>query len=66
MPRLQMLEVPEAAARLGVTPAVLRQILRRGDLRGVKYGAGTRAKWRVSETELDRYVTRHTIHTNAA
>lgn len=29
-------------------------------LAGAKYGTGTKARWYVSEAELDRFITRHT------
>ena len=65
MPRLKMLTVPEAAEILNTSPWTARQLLRRGDLRGTKYGNGPKAKWRVSEAEIERYITRQTIITAA-
>jgi excisionase family DNA binding protein len=46
-----MLTLSEAAARLGVTAATLRQQIANGRLKGRKIGRD----WTVSEREVERY-----------
>jgi excisionase family DNA binding protein len=46
-----MLTLTEAAARLGVTAATLRQQIANGRLKGRKVGRD----WTVSEREVERY-----------
>ena len=46
-----MLTLSQAAARLGVTAATLRQQVRNGRLRATLYGK----TWVVSEREIERY-----------
>lgn len=44
--------IPEAAAHLDMHPDTLRELLRRGDIRGVKVGQ----KWRTKTEWLDDYM----------
>jgi len=54
-----LLKVPEAAERLRAHPETVRQLLRRGDLKGIKMPSANRGgTWKVSETEIDRFLAR--------
>lgn len=46
----------EAAKRLGVTPARIRQMVADGDIPGVKLGGKYRGQWQVSAHEIDNRV----------
>jgi excisionase family DNA binding protein len=50
-----LLTTREVAARLNVSEYTVRDYLRAGRLRGIRPG-GTKAGWRVSETELARFI----------
>lgn len=52
---MQLLTVPEIAARIRVSPELVRRWLRQGRLHGVRLG-GTRLGWRIPDTELDRFL----------
>lgn len=51
----ELLKVDDVAARLKVNPETVRVWLRQGRLRGSRPG-GTRMGWRVSESELRRFI----------
>ena len=57
----KLLNAEEIALRLAVKPATVRLWLRKGKLKGFK--AGERV-WRVSETELSRFLAENTYITN--
>lgn len=51
----RMYTVTEVADRLRVHPQTIREWLREGTLEGVRLG-GTKAGWRVSGSEVERYL----------
>lgn len=51
----QVLTVPEVADRLRVSTATVTSWLRDGRLRGYRIG-GTKAGWRIEESDLDRFI----------
>lgn len=53
----RLLTVPEAAERLRVSEWSIRRWLRSGRLKGVRIG-GSRAGWRVRESELEAFLKR--------
>lgn len=53
----RLLDVEEAAERLHLAPKTIRAYLRSGALKGIKAGPQGRAgRWRISETELQRFM----------
>lgn len=56
-----LLTVKEAAEKLRCHPETVRELLRRGDLEGIKYSsAGRRGVWKISEKAIDAFLNRHT------
>ena len=55
-----LLTVREAAARLRENEQTTRARLRTGELRGVKKGNGPRARWYVTESAVENFITRST------
>ena len=51
---MQLLDVRTTAARLSLHPETVRDLLRAGELRGIKTGA----VWKVEEEELAAYIQR--------
>lgn len=51
----QLLTVPEVAKRLRVNPETVRRWLREGKMRGFIPG-GLRAGYRITESEVDRFM----------
>jgi excisionase family DNA binding protein len=51
----RMLTVQEVVARLRVHPNTVRRWLAAGELKGARLG-GTKAGWRIPESEVERYV----------
>ncbi|WP_102160060.1 helix-turn-helix domain-containing protein [Zhihengliuella halotolerans] len=54
----RLLDVHEAAELLGMHPSTVREMLRTGDLVGIK-GPGLRGKWRIEEAAIERWINRH-------
>jgi excisionase family DNA binding protein len=57
MDRDDYLTVDEVAARLKVSPEIVREWLRKGELGGFRLG-GARAGWRVTPDDLAAFVER--------
>lgn len=51
-----MLTVNQVAERLNMNPYTIRELLRNGDLRGFKIND---TRWRVKESDLDKFVSKH-------
>lgn len=51
----KLLTVPEVAERVRVSEATVRDWLRHGRLPGIRPG-GTKAGWRIAESDLDRFL----------
>lgn len=52
--------VTETAAQLRCHPETVREMLRRGDLVGIKYTKlGGRGIWKVRQSSIDRFLKRH-------
>lgn len=54
----QMYTVKEAAAFLGEHPDTTRERLRKGEIKGTRFGP--RSPWRVTEKALDHFIQKHT------
>lgn len=55
----ELLTVPEAAARLRSHPETVRQMLRRGDLVGIKFSSANRhGTWKIRESSIERFLRR--------
>lgn len=55
-----LLTVPETAERLRLHPETVRQMLRRGDLVGIKFSSANRGgTWKVRESSIERFLRRH-------
>lgn len=49
--------VAETAEQLRIHPETVREMLRRGDLKGIKYASGgRRGVWKVRQSEIDRFL----------
>lgn len=60
MAKTQLLTVTEAAERLRMHPETVRQLLRRGDLVGIKMRSANRGgTWKIRETEIERFLNRN-------
>jgi excisionase family DNA binding protein len=57
------LTVEEAATRLKFSAPTVRRLLRDGEIHGVKFGP---RQWRVTESAIQDYVTRHSQKPAAA
>jgi excisionase family DNA binding protein len=55
MPQDRYQTVQEVADRLGVAEATVRQWIKAGTLRAIDIGKG----WRISDTDLSRFLTAH-------
>lgn len=55
----KLLNINEASEQLGMHPQTVRELLRRGDLAGVKM-PGLRGRWRVEPAAIDRFIKRNT------
>ncbi|MGH3651594.1 helix-turn-helix domain-containing protein [Glutamicibacter sp.] len=54
-----LLTVPETAERLRSHPETVRQMLRRGDLVGMKFSSANRhGTWKVRESSIERFLRR--------
>jgi len=51
---MQLLDVKTTAARLCLHPETVRELLREGELRGIKF----KRAWKIEEEELAAYVER--------
>ena len=56
MRELPAVTAGEAALLLRLAPPTVRRLLARGELRGIKTSSGGRAHWRVSSSELERFL----------
>lgn len=52
-----LLTAAETAAALRLAPSTVRRLLNDGAIRGIRVGAGPKARWRIPESELDRILT---------
>lgn len=59
MPSIKYLTPAQVADALGLSTYTVHKKLRRGELTGIRAGNGPKAPWRIPETELQRYATRH-------
>ena len=50
------MKILEAAAELGLAPKTIRALIKRGELRGVRFGR----QWRVDSDELALYIRKRT------
>lgn len=55
----KLLNIDEVSEQLGMHPETVRELLRRGDLVGVKM-PGLRGRWKVEPAEIDRFINRNT------
>ncbi|MFF5791091.1 helix-turn-helix domain-containing protein [Paeniglutamicibacter sp. NPDC012692] len=55
----KLLGVDETAEQLDMHPQTVRELLRRGDLVGVKM-PGLRGRWKVEPAAIDRFIRRNT------
>lgn len=59
-PLPQMLQVDEVARVLGTSEWMVRQHIRRGDLRAARLTGGKRAPYRVSESDIASFIEART------
>jgi excisionase family DNA binding protein len=52
----RFLTVADVADVLNMKPATVKDLIKRGDLRGIQVGG--RGQWRVEDVELDAYIQR--------
>lgn len=56
----QLLTVPETAERLRSHPETVRQMLRRGDLEGIKFPSANRGgTWKIPESSIQKFLRLH-------
>jgi excisionase family DNA binding protein len=56
-PDLRWLRVGTVARRFGVTPKVVRRLLKKGEIEAVRFGG----EWRIDHESLDDYVRKDSI-----
>ncbi|MBG6085858.1 helix-turn-helix domain-containing protein [Zhihengliuella flava] len=61
----RLLNVKQAAELMGMHPDTVREMLRRGDLAGIK-NPGLRGSWRIEESAIERWKRRNTYYANAS
>ena len=59
-----MLTTPQAAKRLNVHPETIRRLVKAGKLRAVVLSNVSRARIRIDETELQRFINQNTTPGN--
>ncbi|WP_209907443.1 helix-turn-helix domain-containing protein [Paeniglutamicibacter psychrophenolicus] len=55
----KLLNISEASQQFAMHPQTVRELLRRGDLSGVKK-PGLRGRWKVEPSAIDRFIKRNT------
>lgn len=55
----KLLSVRDTAEILDMHPETVRELLRRGDLVGIKM-PGLRGSWKIEPSAIDRFITRNT------
>lgn len=55
VPQEDLLEVHRVARRLGYGPAHVRDLIRRGQLRGIRFGR----RWRIDPADLRAYIEKN-------
>lgn len=58
----KLLSVRKVAELLDMHPDTVRELLRRGDLVGIKM-PGLRGSWKVEERAIERFILKHTHRT---
>jgi len=56
-----MLTTPQAAERLNVHPETIRRMIKNGTLSAVVFNNASRARIRIDELELQRFIDQNTI-----
>lgn len=57
----KLLGVEATSEQLDMHPQTVRELLRRGDLAGIKM-PGLRGRWKVEQAAIDRFLKRNTYH----
>lgn len=52
----EVLKVPDVASELGIAAWTVRQLLKRGDLAGVRTSASRNATWLIPRASVDAYL----------
>ncbi len=55
---MELLTIREAACRLRLTENTVYRLASRGELTAIRLGSGPRARLRIAESELERFLTK--------